>query len=122
MTASDKKDILVMFNDFKEHNNEVRGLENKAILKELSEIKKLQEYANGTQKRHTEQIGALERNLPHTVEGCAQKDTIQLLLDSYKAANSVKKWKVAALVIGSSFLGAIVAVIGVFEFIMKYKP
>ena len=122
MTVADKRDIQGMFHEFKEHNDEIRALENTAVLKELAEIKRLQEYANGTQKRHTKEIAELQGTLPHTPQSCPNREIIEKLNTAFTEQNGVKKWKTVALAIAAGFCGAIGGIVATMEFIMKYKP
>jgi len=122
MTAADKNEFQRMLNELKEHLGEIRTLENNAILKELSDIKKLQEYANGTQKKHTEQIATIERNLPHTITDCPQREFISKMWEDRIVRKGITGWKVAALAIAVSMFSVIATVFAVFEFILKYNP
>jgi len=115
LTRTDKEDIQEMLNMAIGHIKEVQAEVMKGVNGSLIRIEEQTTKTNG-------RVTVLEKNLPHTVLNCPHTNTIIELRDASVESKGVKNWKMAAMVIGSAFLGAIVAIIAVFEFILKYKP
>ena len=115
LTRVDKEDIQEMLNLAINHIKEVQHEVMKGVNNSLTRIEEQTTKTNG-------RVTMLEKQLPHTILNCPHTNIINELRDSSVERKGVKSWKMAALAIGSAFLGAIVAVIAVFEFILKYKP
>jgi len=122
LTRTDKEDIQLMFDSGINHIKEVEALKMQLINQKLDSIIEQTTKTNGTVKGHIEKIGLLEKQVIHSTDNCPQNNKINTLYDSFNADRSIKKWKVAALAMLGAIVGAIVSVIAVFEFILKYKP
>lgn len=115
LTRTDKEDIQEMLTTAISHIKEVQAEVMKNVNGSLIRIEEQTKKTNG-------RVTVLESQLPHTAMNCPHTNIINELRDASVENKGVKNWKMAALVIGSAFFGAIVSVIAFFEFIMKYKP
>jgi len=115
LTRADKEDIQEMLTTAISHIKEVQSEVMKGVNGSLTRIEEQTTKTNG-------RVTALEKQLPHTISNCPHTNIINELRDSSVENKGVKSWKMATMAIGAAFLGALVAVIAVFEFIMKYKP
>ena len=129
MLKQDKIEIQQFFISALDAFKREEALERKLIMVQLSRIEDSVETVdqkvtktNGSVLRHTDQINKIEKELPHTAEGCPQREIIRILFDNYKVGNGVKKWKLLALTFGAGLFGVISGIIATMEFIMKYKP
>jgi len=114
MTKGDKEEMQVMLDAVILHLNEVRKLENRNITDKLDSIITLQQYTNGTVRKHTEQINTLDRMLPHTAEGCPNKTKIDSVYMSHVTNSAMKKWFITSITITSLLVGILVALFTTF--------
>jgi len=129
MTRADKVEMTAVFESAMSNFKIVETLERELIMGQLTrieektiEIGKKVDKTNGSVLRHTEEIFQLKSKPPHTSSDCPQKDIIQGLYDDHQQNLGVSKWKTTVIALAAGFVGAVAAVVAVFEFILKYNP
>jgi hypothetical protein len=122
MTKQDHTEIKELFADGIAHINQVQELKMKLIDQKLDSIIEQTTRTNGTVRKHTEQLGLLEKSLPHSVDGCPQNMRIAQMWEERAVGKGVKSWKIAVGSGAVAVISAIVTCIAIFEFILKYNP
>lgn len=115
LSATDKKEIQGMLDNVTSHLAQVRQLEMQIIDGKLDSIIEQTTKTNGTVRKHTEQLGVLEKLFPHSQESCPNKKVIQELRDDFVVQNGLKKWKAAFLVAMGVISGAIVSFLTIYQ-------
>lgn len=122
MTKADKAEIKEMFGEGINHLRELQEQHYKLFDEKLNRLSEKSDQidakvtkTNGTVLKHTEQIFALEKNLPHTIEQCPQSATIKDLYENRITNKAMRKMIFSVITLTGIITTIIVSIVSFLE-------